>query len=155
MAETQSTDPQIRALQSSPKSPLVVVEAVPLANSSHPLYCDTSTGTQRPLVTKAFLIYFTAYHIQRYEQLRSSSLLTTYCLASIVMFAIAHALVCNANVWRYMPHTIFTVILPCSQSSFPDSSCWPGGTAAIIMRFFLPPHLHWSFHLVAQSHPHH
>ena len=52
MAETQSTDPQIRALQSSPQSPLVV-EAVPLANSSHPLYCDTSTGTQRPLVTKA------------------------------------------------------------------------------------------------------
>ena len=51
MAETQSTDPQIRALQSSPESPLVV-EAVPLTNSSHPLYCDTSTGTQRPLVPK-------------------------------------------------------------------------------------------------------
>ena len=52
MAETQSTDPQIRALQLSPQSPLVV-EVVPLANSSHPLYCDTSTCTQRPLVPKA------------------------------------------------------------------------------------------------------
>ena len=49
MAETQATDPQIRSLQSSPTSTLVV-EALPLPNSTHPLYCDTSTGTQRPLV---------------------------------------------------------------------------------------------------------
>ena len=49
MATTQSTDPAIRSLQSSQTSTLVV-EAVPLANSAHPLYCDTSTGTQRPLV---------------------------------------------------------------------------------------------------------
>ena len=49
MAHTQAVDPQIRSIQSSPKSALVV-EAVPLANSPHPLYCDTSTGTQRPLV---------------------------------------------------------------------------------------------------------
>ncbi len=49
MAETQATDPQIRSLQSSPTSTLVV-EAIPLANTTHPLYCDTSTGTQRPLV---------------------------------------------------------------------------------------------------------
>ena len=49
MAKTQATDPQIRSLQSSPSSTLVV-EAVPLANSTDPLYCDTSTSTQRPLV---------------------------------------------------------------------------------------------------------
>ena len=49
MAHTQDVDPQIRSIQSSPTSALVV-EAVPLANSPHPLYCDTSTGTQRPLV---------------------------------------------------------------------------------------------------------
>ena len=49
MARTQVTDSQVRALQSSPSSTLVV-EAVPLANSSDPLYCDTSTGTQQPLV---------------------------------------------------------------------------------------------------------
>ena len=47
MAETQSTDPQIQVLQSSP-------EAIPLANLSHPLYCDTSTGTQCPLIPKAW-----------------------------------------------------------------------------------------------------
>ena len=47
--DTQATDPQIRSLQSSPTSTLVV-EALPLPNSTHPLYCNTSTGTQRPLV---------------------------------------------------------------------------------------------------------
>ena len=49
IAETQDTDPQIRSLQSSPTSTLVV-EALPLPNSTRPLYCDTSTGTQQPLV---------------------------------------------------------------------------------------------------------
>ena len=49
MANAQVKDPQIRALQSSPSSTLVV-EAIPLTNSSVPLYCDTSTGTQRPIV---------------------------------------------------------------------------------------------------------
>ena len=53
MAQTQATDPQIRALQSSPSSTLVV-DAIPLANSTTPLYCDTSTGTQRPLVPLAW-----------------------------------------------------------------------------------------------------
>ena len=49
MAKTQANDPQVRSLQSSPNSTLAV-EAIPLANSPDPLYCDTSTGTQRPLV---------------------------------------------------------------------------------------------------------
>ena len=49
MAKAQATDPQVQALQSSPSSPLVV-EAIPLPNYTDPLYCDTSTGTQRPLV---------------------------------------------------------------------------------------------------------
>ena len=53
MAKTQATDPQIRTLQSSPSSTLVM-EAVPLANSSTPLHCDTSTGTQCPLVPLAW-----------------------------------------------------------------------------------------------------
>ena len=51
MAATQATDPLICSLQSSPKSSLVV-ETVSLTDSSHPLYCDTSTGTQRPIVPK-------------------------------------------------------------------------------------------------------
>ena len=53
MAKTQATDPQIQAFQSYPSSTLVV-KAIPLANSSTPLYCDTSTGTQRPLVPLAW-----------------------------------------------------------------------------------------------------
>ena len=48
-AKTQATGPQICSLQSSPSSTLVV-DAVPRADSTDPLYCDTSTGTQRPLV---------------------------------------------------------------------------------------------------------
>ena len=49
MAQSQATDQQIRSLQSSPTTSLTV-EAVPLANSAHPLYCDTFTGKQRPVV---------------------------------------------------------------------------------------------------------
>ena len=49
MAATQSTDSHIRSLQSS-SSTTLVVKAIPLANSTHPLYCDTSTGNQRPIV---------------------------------------------------------------------------------------------------------
>lgn len=49
MAKAQTTDPQIRALQSSPNT-ILVVEAIPLANSSDPLLCDISTGAQHPLV---------------------------------------------------------------------------------------------------------
>ena len=49
MAKAQVEDPQVRALQSSPTTTLVV-EAVPVANSTDVLYCDTSTGVQRPLV---------------------------------------------------------------------------------------------------------
>ena len=52
-----------------------------------------------------------------------------------------------------MPHTISTVIFPCSRSLFPNSSYWTGWTAAIITRFFLLPILHWLFHQVARSHP--
>ena len=49
IAEAQATDRQIRALQSSPTSTLVV-KAIPLADSTLPLYCDTSTGNQRPII---------------------------------------------------------------------------------------------------------
>ena len=49
MAKSQATDPQIRALQSSPACSLVV-QAIPLANSTDPLFCDVSTGCQCPLV---------------------------------------------------------------------------------------------------------
>ena len=53
MAKSQATDPQIRSLQSSPSSTLVV-EAIPLPNCTNQLYCDTSTGVQRPLVPLAW-----------------------------------------------------------------------------------------------------
>lgn len=49
IAKAQASDPQIRALQSSPDSTLIV-EPILLAHSDDPLYCDTSTGKQRPLV---------------------------------------------------------------------------------------------------------
>ena len=49
IAKTQATDSQILSLQSLPTSTLVV-EGVSLPNSMDPLFCDTSTGTQNPLV---------------------------------------------------------------------------------------------------------
>ena len=49
MAKAQTTDPQIRALQSSPSTSLKV-EAIPLDSSSDTMLCDVSTGSPRPLV---------------------------------------------------------------------------------------------------------
>ena len=49
MAKAQAVDPQIRALQSSPASPFKV-EAIPLPTGKDIILCDTSTGSQRPLV---------------------------------------------------------------------------------------------------------
>ena len=49
MAKAQAEDSQIRSLQSAPSSPLVV-ESIPLPNSTDLLICDVSTGSQRPLV---------------------------------------------------------------------------------------------------------
>ena len=49
MAKAQAVDPRIRSLQSAQSSPLVV-ELVSLPNSTNPLFCDVSTGSQRPLV---------------------------------------------------------------------------------------------------------
>ena len=90
MAKTQATDSQIQSLQSSPSSTLVV-EAVSLANSSHPLYCDTSTGTQRPLVPLSWRrTVFDSLHglspTQESVQHRNSSLPGSYGLVSTLMF---------------------------------------------------------------------
>ena len=49
MAKAQAVDPQVRSLQSAQSSPLVI-EPIPLSNSTDPLLCDVSTGSQRPLV---------------------------------------------------------------------------------------------------------
>ena len=78
MAETQSTDPQIRVLQLSPQSPLVV-EAMPLPNLSHLLYCDTSTGTQCPLVPKAWIpvIFDSIHHLSHPRIQVTQKLITT------------------------------------------------------------------------------
>ena len=77
MAKTQVTDPQIRALQSSPSSTLVV-EAVPLTDSPDPLYCDTSTGTQRPLVPLPWRrIVFDSLHRLSHPGIRATQKLIT------------------------------------------------------------------------------
>ena len=77
IAKTQATDPQIRSLQSSPTSTLTV-EAVPLANSTDPLYCDTSTGTQRPLVPLPWRrIVFDSLHGLSHPGIRATQKLIT------------------------------------------------------------------------------
>ena len=77
MAKSQTTDPQIRALQSSPSSPLVV-EPMPLLQSSDPLYCDTSTGTHRPLVPREWRrTVFTSLHNLSHPGIRATQKLIT------------------------------------------------------------------------------
>ena len=77
MAATQSTDPDICSLQSSQTSTLVV-EAVPLANSAHPLYCDTYTGTQRPLVPQSWRrTVFNSLHGLSHPGIRATQKLIT------------------------------------------------------------------------------
>ena len=77
ITEAQTTDPQIRSPQSSPTSTLVV-EAVPLANSTLPLYCDTSTGTQRPIVPLSWhRIVFDSLHSLSHPGIRATQKLIT------------------------------------------------------------------------------
>ena len=77
MAKAQTTDPQIRALQSSPSSPLVV-EPIPLANSSDTLLCDVSTGSQRPLVPPQWRrIVFDSLHCLSHPGIRATQKLIT------------------------------------------------------------------------------
>ena len=77
MANAQVKDPQIRALQSSPSSTLVV-EAIPLTNSSVPLYCDTSTGTQRPIVPPEWRrTVFDSLHSLSHPGIRATQKLVT------------------------------------------------------------------------------
>ena len=77
MASTQSTDPLIRSLQSSPTSALTV-EAVPLENSPHPLYCDSSTGSHRPIVPKPWhCIVFKSLHELSHPGIRATQALVT------------------------------------------------------------------------------
>ena len=76
MAEAQSaTDPQIRSLRSSSTTTLVV-EAISLANSHNPLYCDTSMGMHRPVVSltwcRIVLDSLHAYPTQEFGLLRIS-----------------------------------------------------------------------------------
>ena len=74
MAKAQTTDRQIRVLQSSPSS-LLVVEAIPLPNSSDLLYCDTTTGTQCPLVWRRSV--FSSLHDLSHPGVRATQKLIT------------------------------------------------------------------------------
>ena len=77
MAKAQAVDPQIRALQSSPGTSLVV-EAVPLENSSDTILCDTSTGSQRPLVSLNWRrIIFDSLHGLSHPGIRATQRLVT------------------------------------------------------------------------------
>ncbi|CAI7999200.1 Uncharacterized protein K02A2.6, partial [Geodia barretti] len=77
MAKSQATHPQIRALQSSSSSPLVV-EPIPLPNAGDPLYCDVSTGTQRPLVPREWRrTVFNSLHSLSHPGIRATQKLIT------------------------------------------------------------------------------
>ena len=77
MAKSQATDRQIRALQSSPAS-MLVVEPISLPDSGDPLYCDTSTGTQRPLVPREWQrTVFNSLHSLSHPGIRATQKLVT------------------------------------------------------------------------------
>lgn len=77
MAKAQAVDPQIRALQSSPSTSLIV-EAIPLPDSSDAILCDTSTGSQRPLVPlNCRRIVFDSLHGLSHPGIRATQRLIT------------------------------------------------------------------------------
>ena len=77
IAEAQSTDKQLRALQSSASSTLVI-EAIPLTNSNLSLYCDTSTGQQQPIVPQEWRrTVFDSLHGLSHPGIRATQKLVT------------------------------------------------------------------------------
>ena len=77
MAKAQAVDPQVRALQSADTSPLVVV-SVPFPHSTDPLLCDTSTGSQRPLVPLQWRrVVFESLHNLSHPGIRATQKLIT------------------------------------------------------------------------------
>ena len=79
IAEAQLCDKQLKALQSSPFSTLVI-EAIPLPNSSYSLYCDTSTGSQRPIVPLEWRrVIFDSLHGLSHPGIRATQKLITSC----------------------------------------------------------------------------
>ena len=153
MAHAQSTDPLTRSLQSSTTSALVV-EAVPLEHSPHPLYCDTSTGTQRPIVPLPW---------------RHTVFKSLHNLSHPGIWA-TQKLITSRFVWpginsEYSPLDLFLYTMPTSKDaethyspslSIPYSRCslrcrphrylW---TTTTITRLYLPPHMRGSLHPLA------
>ena len=106
IAKTQATDPQIRSLQSSPTSTLVV-EASTLANSPDPLFCDVSTGTQRPLVPLSWRrTVFNSLHGLSHPGIRATQKLVTsrdlFGQESMLMFVAGLVPACSAKVQTHV-----------------------------------------------------
>ena len=126
IAEAQTTDPQICSLHSSPTSTLVV-EAVPLTNSTLPLYCDTSTGTQRPIVPLAWRhIMFDSLHNLSHPGIRATQKLIT---SRFVWSGI------NANVRRWT-----RTCIPCQRAKINKHTTAP-------LSSFPIPNTHFDVHI--------
>ena len=77
MAEAQLCDKQLKALQFSPFSTLVI-EAIPIPNSSYSLYCDTLTGSQQPIVPLEWRrVIFDSLHGLSHPGIRATKKLIT------------------------------------------------------------------------------
>ena len=96
------------------------MEAIPLANSSTPLYCDTSTGTQHPLVPLAYqCTVFDSLHGLSHPGIRSSRSSLRRSLYGLVcsqMFAAGPVPVYSAKMPRFsdtlLPHHAFSIPNP-------------------------------------------
>ena len=106
------------------------------------LYWHTVSPNSKSMATS-----YTAYHTPRDTSVSEARHCSLHMAQHQFRCSPLDTLLCPMSMCEdTTPHTISTVILPRSQSLFPDSSCWPSWTAAIIKRFFLPSHLHWPFH---------
>ena len=97
------------------------MEAIPIANSTHSLYCDTSTGTQRPIVPLSWhRTVFDSLHGLSHPGIRATQKLITSRLVwpginSDVCWGPVH--VYRVNVLRYKSHSHS----PPSTFSTPDA----------------------------------
>ena len=154
IAEAQTTDPQIHSLQSSPTSTLVV-EAVPLTNSTLPLYCDTSMGTQRPIVPLAWhRIVFDSLHSLSHPGIRamySETYHLPFCLAGYQCRcpSLDSHMYPMSTCEDQQTHYCSTFLISHPQHPLrccPHRPCW---TTSILSGLFLPPYLCGSIHPLA------
>ena len=115
IAATQATDPLSQLLQSSPDS--LVVEAISLADSPHPVYCHTSTAIKCLIVPQPWrrTIFYSLHNLSHSGIRATQKLLALFGWVSMLMSDVAQDPVYNANVLKckniLLPHSLHLLLL--------------------------------------------